>query len=262
MATQPIYATKVCTKCGEEHPATKEHFPPVGKGLRPRCRPCWRQYEREYFWANRERKREAAKRKWANADKAEARAKLNEWKMANPDKVREIELRRLQRIKETPELRAKARERVRRHRERLGEEHNRRQREARQAKPEAARGYTKKWRENNLEKARAGYRAYREANPEKVIAHGELRRARMLGAEGEFTGDDVIALIKQHGRVCYYCREKLKKFQVDHFVPLSRGGSNWPRNLVIACRSCNLAKAAKMPWEWKPDRFAVGCSPR
>jgi 5-methylcytosine-specific restriction endonuclease McrA len=33
-------------------------------------------------------------------------------------------------------------------------------------------------------------------------------------------------------------------------VPLSRGGSNGPENIVIACPTCNLAKKDKMPHEW------------
>jgi 5-methylcytosine-specific restriction endonuclease McrA len=42
-------------------------------------------------------------------------------------------------------------------------------------------------------------------------------------------------------------------WQVDHVIPLSRGGSNWPTNLVCACGQCNSRKCDKLPWlEWQP----------
>jgi 5-methylcytosine-specific restriction endonuclease McrA len=294
MAEAELAPMRACSKCGEAKPLTNEYFQHRSSGrIDWTCRGCRRAYmadyygrnreamlsrvrsaraanpefhrerDRRYFQENREAKRDSAKRKWAKADKAEARRKIVEWKAANPEKARAIEVRRNEKIKNTPELRAKARERVKRHRERLGpEEYNRRQREARAANPELSRGYVKKWRENNIERVREHERAYRESNREKIIADTEKRRARMLGAEGEFTGHDIIALIKSFGRVCYYCGVRLKRYQVDHFIPLARGGSNWPDNLVLSCQPCNGSKGAKMPWDWQPSRFAEGCKPR
>jgi 5-methylcytosine-specific restriction endonuclease McrA len=40
-------------------------------------------------------------------------------------------------------------------------------------------------------------------------------------------------------------------YHVDHVVPLVRGGSDDPSNLVIACVPCNLSKGDKLPHEWK-----------
>ena len=45
---------------------------------------------------------------------------------------------------------------------------------------------------------------------------------------------------------CYYCRQvfgpnELRTF--DHKIPISRGGSNKPGNLVVACEECNNEKA-------------------
>lgn len=52
---------------------------------------------------------------------------------------------------------------------------------------------------------------------------------------------------------CAYCRKKLAfviygipgaraNWEVDHDVPISRGGSNEFKNLVAACFSCNRSK--------------------
>lgn len=49
---------------------------------------------------------------------------------------------------------------------------------------------------------------------------------------------------------CEYCRAPEAAFnlafEVEHIVPLSQGGADTPDNLALACRSCNLYKAAKL----------------
>ena len=45
---------------------------------------------------------------------------------------------------------------------------------------------------------------------------------------------------------CQYCGYKGKDLTFDHVVPKSRGGKTRWENVVAACQSCNLRKAAKM----------------
>ena len=114
---------------------------------------------------------------------------------------------------------------------------------------------------------RAGDRAYREAHRSEIRARGHAhylahregyiagrsrRRARLRNAQGAHTAADVRAQFdRQKGR-CYWCGEKVawRGKHVDHVMPLSKGGSNGPENLVVACASCNLKKGAKHPMEW------------
>lgn len=209
--------TKECCGCGEVKPRTPEHFHFCNGYPRPRCKSCWREWEREYFWANREKKRAAKKRQWANSDKAAEVRRATEWKAANPDKVRASDFRRNQRIRTSPELRSKATCRVR------------------------------KWA---------------QANPEATAAQRARRRAREMSAEGEYSRQDVHAILHLQEHKCFYCFSKLTRFDVDHWIPLSRGGSNRPENIVVCCDSCNSSKGARLPWEWRPDRFREGQSPR
>ena len=52
-------------------------------------------------------------------------------------------------------------------------------------------------------------------------------------------------LLEEAARACIYCGHQLTEgeMEVDHIVPLSRGGSNEYENKVCACPSCNAAKA-------------------
>jgi hypothetical protein len=52
---------------------------------------------------------------------------------------------------------------------------------------------------------------------------------------------------KRANECCEYCKTPERTFgfpfEVDHFVPISRGGTDELDNLVLACRSCNTFKA-------------------
>jgi 5-methylcytosine-specific restriction endonuclease McrA len=94
-------------------------------------------------------------------------------------------------------------------------------------------------------------REQRALNPAPHRAEAHRRRARRMAAEGSHTGADIEAqYARQRGR-CFWCRAKVgNTYHVDHVVPLARGGSDAPENLVVACPSCNLAKHAKSPQEF------------
>ena len=47
---------------------------------------------------------------------------------------------------------------------------------------------------------------------------------------------------------CTYC--EMPGIVVDHVIPVSRGGNNFPSNLVLACVKCNGKKGAKLEIEW------------
>lgn len=44
---------------------------------------------------------------------------------------------------------------------------------------------------------------------------------------------------------CYYCRKRGGSLEIDHKIPLSRGGTNKLDNLVTACKNCNRRKHDK-----------------
>ena len=94
-------------------------------------------------------------------------------------------------------------------------------------------------------------RAWKKANPDRVDFSNRTRRARKNGAEGTHTTADVQAQYERQKGRCFWCGEKVgDTYHVDHIVPLARGGSNWPENLVIACPHCNTSRGTKLPHEW------------
>jgi 5-methylcytosine-specific restriction endonuclease McrA len=102
--------------------------------------------------------------------------------------------------------------------------------------------------ENNRESILARCREWAANNVEKRKAIGQNRRARVLAAEGSFTGDDIARLYQLQRGKCVVCYSKLdKSYHIDHIVPIARGGDNYPNNLQLLCPTCNRRKAAKDP---------------
>ena len=50
-------------------------------------------------------------------------------------------------------------------------------------------------------------------------------------------------LLELTGRKCAYCGAKDVRLEIEHIVPKSKGGTNRPANLTMACRPCNQNKA-------------------
>lgn len=82
--------------------------------------------------------------------------------------------------------------------------------------------------------------------------HGNLRDRRLKLAGGSHTHSQWLGRVEVNTWQCWYCRAKLtpKTVQKEHRIPLARGGTNWPSNLVPACRTCNSSKGAMTPMEF------------
>ncbi len=101
------------------------------------------------------------------------------------------------------------------------------------------------------ERIRSRTRYYQPNGKEKALAKNHTRRARKLNNGGTHTAQDVQTQYERQRGKCYYCKTKVgKKYHVDHIIPLARGGSNGPENIVIACSTCNLSKCDRLPREW------------
>jgi len=92
-------------------------------------------------------------------------------------------------------------------------------------------------------------RKWRKANFDQKHSQEHRRRTRKRNAEGSFNAADIERQRKAQKSKCYYCGQKAK-LTVEHLVPLARGGTNWPDNIVLACGPCNFSKQDKLPHEY------------
>lgn len=83
-------------------------------------------------------------------------------------------------------------------------------------------------------------------------AQGHKRRAAARRSANHHTPDDIRDLFVMYEGRCAYCLQDLNElgYHVDHVQPLSRGGSNGPENILLACHDCNLNKGDKLLEEW------------
>lgn len=116
------------------------------------------------------------------------------------------------------------------------------------ANRERAARNNRRWRMANRARVALNFKAWAQENPAAVKALRQRRRARKLGAPGWYTAEQLEARVAFYGHRCAYCGGPFE--HVDHVVPLSRGGSNWPANLRPACKACNLSKGKKRLSEW------------
>jgi hypothetical protein len=61
----------------------------------------------------------------------------------------------------------------------------------------------------------------------------------------------LVALGRRDGFACTNCRA-VEDLQIDHILPVSRGGTSDLVNLQILCKPCNKRKGNKLPGEYVP----------
>jgi 5-methylcytosine-specific restriction endonuclease McrA len=110
----------------------------------------------------------------------------------------------------------------------------------------------------NKLKAKEGYRRWSQSELGRSYFKERYhrRRARLKFVE---TGS-CLARIRELKKetTCHWCGTRLNRVTVDHIVPISRGGSHTPDNLVAACLRCNSSKRERLPLEWiAARRFTV-----
>jgi 5-methylcytosine-specific restriction endonuclease McrA len=115
------------------------------------------------------------------------------------------------------------------------------------------------WRENNPEEHRREQRLYYSRHKEKVkrrtkrlkqehperdaIYKGKRRTFKTL-AGGYVTPEQWRYICRTFKFRCLGCSKK-KRLQIDHVVPVCKGGTSWPSNLQPLCATCNQKKQTK-----------------
>ena len=224
---------KQCSVCKQYFPPTTEYFPvqkSVKCGLKARCKTCNNAGGRKYHADHRE--------------EVNAKARLTsaaQYQKHKP-KIREYY--------KQPHVKARVQQR---------------NRDWRKNNPEKVKAISKKFRITHHEKRVKELQDWRNRNPDKVKAQNKrakrdplksrakvhTRRIRKKERGGSFSKHDVLLQYKSQKGLCWWCDKPVgDNYHIDHRVPLAKGGSNLPNNLVISCPHCNLSKRDKLPHEW------------
>lgn len=100
-----------------------------------------------------------------------------------------------------------------------------------------------------ISRDRAVYvRDWRAANPlRRRASRAVSRRHDTEGAD--LTTKQWEAMLQAANGICSYCGTE-QRLQLDHVLPLSRGGRHTLTNVVPACADCNMVKNSKTVAEW------------
>lgn len=232
MQNQYNIPLKCCTICGNEFPATLEHFYKTGgkkEGLRPTCKRCT--IEQAKRTRDPEKLREYHK-KWSQENREKRRQSCRDWRSRNIDEQRERE----KRVKRNdPNRVAKVR------------------------------AWEAKNFERNLKNRREGRKKYAKENGGKLRAAWHRYESRKRGLPDDFTESDwQFALDHFYGR-CAVCGRPpgfFHKLALDHWIPISDPDcpGTVPHNIVPLCHGvggCNNRKRHTKPQEWLKQNYGA-----
>lgn len=85
---------------------------------------------------------------------------------------------------------------------------------------------------------------------ERMRLDAHTRRARLQGVASERIPQEFrTAQLERQGGKCFYCQETITgRSEIEHVIPLSKGGDHIEANLVVSCPPCNQAKGAQYPY--------------
>lgn len=92
-----------------------------------------------------------------------------------------------------------------------------------------------------------------QINPDLRLYHREKSKRRKVELRGQTPVQISVAAIRSRfalfGNCCAYCGAK-GEMEIEHVIPISKGGPHDSSNIVPACSRCNTSKRASMIEEW------------
>ena len=206
MRSNTVDGMRTCSRCKVAFPATPEYFHTRDGGARlvSYCKPCACSRAKRHHDKNLEKHRELAK-KYREEHREELREYFRNYRIEHSEKKRQSD--RSWRTRNAEHARAMARARYRRN------------------------------KQSYITKARQ----WAELNPEKAMEHERRKRFRRRGAPPNQEAQHYMKILDSDP--CCYCGRYSDSMEIDHIIPLSKGGDSHWTNLTAACRSCNASKS-------------------
>ena len=199
--------SKNCPKCRRGLPrAAFAKDKSRSDGLQCYCRECQKGKWQKWAEANREHQRDMEAARYQNPEyRARKSNTAKAWRSENAARVRSGKRKHYQANAPTVKARAKA------------------------------------WCRRHKEQQREIVKRWAAANPQRVKAISNRRRARFLAGGENFTPQEWAALCERYGHRCLRCGAAAR-LTADHITPLSKGGGNGIGNIQCLCGPCNSAK--------------------
>lgn len=104
----------------------------------------------------------------------------------------------------------------------------------------------------NPEKALAAARKYAKEHPDLIrrLSHKSALKRRAIIAQVYVETVDPVVVFERGKGVCGICKHPVasgRGWEIDHVIPLSKGGAHSYANVQLSHRRCNRSKGAKLP---------------
>lgn len=230
-ATFPVDAetdAKQCIKCKHSLPLSAFETRGVRGRKRPECKSCTSDTNMA-----RERKR--------YAEDSEYRAKRREMATDYRRKHPEVAVKNL----------AKHRERMSADAEysaRISTQRSESAKRWRAAHPDRAASSNRRKYLANVEAIKLRSREWSAKNADRFREiHRAVQQRRRTRTHGTVTVEEFNEQREVFGHRCAYCLMPVEKPQMEHVIPICRGGENTIDNVVPSCAPCNLSKGSSGP---------------
>jgi 5-methylcytosine-specific restriction endonuclease McrA len=112
------------------------------------------------------------------------------------------------------------------------------------------------WFKNNKELVKKIGKLWKINNPERSReisrkSASRYRARKKFAVTYNFSIEQLMQRMSIFGFKCAYCNGLFE--QIDHVIPLSRGGGHYLSNLRPSCKRCNSSKSNKLLREWKNE---------
>lgn len=223
---------KICSKCKIEKLYTEFYKHNITKdGFRHQCKLCILECDKQYRSSNVDKIKKRAKKYY----------KLNSNKLLKYGKTR-------YQLKSTL-INEKSRNYYKQNITIIREQHKKYYQLNTLAVKEQQSNYAKT--EQGKLNIRINLKKYRQTEQGKLMSKvcGHRRRALLKNNTpfgNNFTPIDIRLKLKLQHIQCVYCKTSIKEyFEIDHIIPLSKGGSNESNNIQLLCQDCNRGKDGK-----------------
>ncbi len=120
------------------------------------------------------------------------------------------------------------------------------------AKTKNRRDVCRKYYQSNKGECDRRTKLWESQNPGIKVHYASVRRARKKASETRDAKEKIREIRSREKNACLYCGKIVtrKNLHIDHYIPLSKGGTHSADNLVPSCDKCNLSKSASHPHDF------------